>query len=196
MTGLSGSCNGSTNVWNGADHHRFHRTTTELPEVRLDPPVIGLYAERIEGAWYWVCGCEKCLGNPEKYSYVVCDEHNRCDMCQQHRSEFKEAVFGVRGGWRCRPCMSAAELKAKREALAAARASGHDEWDCMHTDSIICPFCASPNSGDEHIDSSGSEECSTCGGTFSVQADYSVTYTTQPVAPPTEDDACEDGNDE
>ncbi len=49
--------NGSLNVWNGADHHRFHRTTTDLPEVSLRPPENGLYAERIDGAWYWVSGC-------------------------------------------------------------------------------------------------------------------------------------------
>ncbi|MGH8387906.1 MAG: hypothetical protein ACRESJ_20870 [Pseudomonas sp.] len=45
---------GKTNIWNEARDGKPHRNG--LPEVRLDPPETGLYAERIDGAWYWVSG--------------------------------------------------------------------------------------------------------------------------------------------
>ncbi|MGO2449348.1 MAG: hypothetical protein ACTH8Q_01880, partial [Pseudomonas taetrolens] len=58
---------GKTNIWNHAIHGRPH--VNGLAEVRLEPPEAGLYAERIDDAWYWVSGCAKCNGTGEKWSY-------------------------------------------------------------------------------------------------------------------------------
>jgi len=177
--------NGSTNVWNDASHHRFHRTTTDLPELRLDPPEKGLYAERIDGAWYWVCGCEKCLGNFEKHSYIVCDDHNRCDTCAKHRSEFHEAVWGTRGGWRCNACRDHIHEERKAAALAAAKESGHNEYDCQNEDEIICPYCATKQSSDDANESAIDSECGTCGGIFDVEVEFTRSFSTTGKQPPT-----------
>lgn len=84
---------GHTNVWNDS----FYRNG--LPEVKLDPPIRGLYAERFEDGWYWVCGCNRCLENNESYSYIVCYEHDRCITCSLHREQLKEAPWGKADGW-------------------------------------------------------------------------------------------------
>lgn len=126
--------NGSLNVWNGADHHRFHRTTTDLPEVSLRPPENGLYAERIDGAWYWVSGCAKCNGTGEKYSYVVCDKHNVCRLCSTHRSKLTETPWGHPDGFTCKPCQGAEDAVAKAAALAKVAESEYDEWDYRSQD--------------------------------------------------------------
>lgn len=168
--------NGHTNVWNqiwppGQPH------SNGLPEVTLQPPSRGLYAERIDGAWYWVCGCEKCLGSGKSWSYITCYEHDRCEYCKIHREQITETPWGVRGGWACKPCVDAEDAKRKTEALAAAAEAGHDESDCMYTDEVVCPYCASKFEPDEDI--SGNQECDVCGGMYSVEVEYSASYTTR-----------------
>ena len=78
---------GHRNVWNERS------TDPELPEISLNPPTNGLYAERFDDGWYWVCGCNKCLENGEPYSYIVCKEHDRCITCGAHRNEL--TVIGM-----------------------------------------------------------------------------------------------------
>ncbi|QOQ76450.1 hypothetical protein IMF22_05165 [Pseudomonas poae] len=171
--------NGSLNVWNGEDHHRFHRTTTDLPEVRLRPPENGLYAERIDGAWYWVSGCAKCNGTDEKYSYVVCDKHNVCRLCSTHRSKLTEAPWGHPDGFTCKPCQDAEDAFAKAAALAKVAETDYDEWDYRNLDECKCPHCATvvhieaEDYGDKNM------ECDTCKGLFELTTEYSVSFTTK-----------------
>lgn len=171
--------NGSLNVWNGADHHRFHRTTTDLPEVSLRPPENGLYAERIDGSWYWISGCAKCNGTGEKYSYVTCDKHNVCRLCSTHRSKLTETPWGHPDGFTCKPCQDAEDAVAKAEALAKVAENDYDEWDYHAQDQCKCPHCAtvihieSEDYGDKNMD------CDTCGGQFELTTEYSVTFTTR-----------------
>ncbi|MGP3789461.1 hypothetical protein [Pseudomonas sp. B392_1p] len=172
--------NGHTNEWNrmwppGQPHRNG------LPEVILEPPTRGLYAERIDGAWYWVCGCEKCLGNREKYSYITCHEHDRCEHCGIHRQQITEAPWGVTGGWACQPCVTEQKAQRKAEALAAAATSGHSKWDCQLTDEVVCPYCASKFEPDEDISNDCNHECDVCGGVYTVETEYSVSYTTRKV---------------
>lgn len=173
---------GHTNVWNDPWHK------TGLPEVRMDPPQKALYAERIDGAWYWVCGCEPCLGSGKAYSYLLCEEHDRCVTCKCTRAELLETPWGVSGGWRCKPCQDALDAKRKAEALAAASAKGHSEDDCCYLDNIICPHCATEQSRDDRNESDDGLECDTCGGLFDLEVEWSPIYTTKkaktPAAPP------------
>lgn len=171
--------NGDLNVWNGVDHHRFHRTTTDLPEVSLRPPENGLYAERIDGVWYWVSGCAKCNGTGEKYSYVVCDKHNVCRLCSTHRSKLTETPWGHPDGFTCKPCQDAEDAVAKAEALAKVAETDYDEWDYRGQDECKCPHCAtvihieSEDYGDKNM------ECDTCNGLFELTTEYSVSFTTK-----------------
>ena len=168
---------GKTNIWNEARHGKPH--TNGLPEVRLDPPEVGLYAERIDGAWYWVSGCAKCNGSGEKYSYSVCDKHNVCRLCSTHRSKLTEAPWGHPEGFTCKPCQDAVDAVAKAAALAKVAESDYDEWDYRNLDECKCPHCATvihietEDYGDKNM------ECDTCDGLFELTIEYSVTFTTK-----------------
>lgn len=165
---------GHTNIWND----RFHRN--EIPEVRLDPPTLGLYAERFEDGWYWVCGCSKCLQNNEKYSYIVCEEHDRCITCGTHRKELTETPWGHEDGFQCKPCRTRESEELKDKALREARERGHSERDCYYTKEIICPVCDSECSSDD-IHGAGEHEvdCYVCKAEFMVEIEYEVSYTSR-----------------
>lgn len=164
---------GHTNIWNDDFYN------TGLPEVKLDPPMRGLYAKRFEDGWYWVCGCNKCLENGEQWSYIVCEEHDRCITCGTHRKELTDTPWGHPDGFQCKPCRSREHEERKQEALRLAKENGHDEWDCYREDKIICPVCASVNSNDD-IYEPGEEEmqCEVCDTEFTVEVGYEVKYTT------------------
>lgn len=179
------SRNGHKNIWNSKENERFYRKPTNLPEITLEPPSKGLYAERIDGAWYWVNGCEKCSGNHDKHSYIICDDHNRCETCGIHRSEITDTPWGTRGGWICAPCEKARSAKRKAEALQAAKESGHQETDCYYEDTIICPYCATKRDSDDIHESVDGVECEVCEGVFNLEVEYTASYTTKGVTPPT-----------
>lgn len=163
---------GHTNIWNDP----FHRNG--LPEVQLEPPMRGLYAEKFEDGWFWVCGCHTCLQNNKPYSYIVCEEHNRCVTCGTHRNDLTETPWGHRDGFQCKPCHSDQEATRKEEALEAASAKGHTEDDCFYTTEILCPVCASEYSDDElHEAGEHDVTCAVCDSEFMVEIEYEARYT-------------------
>jgi hypothetical protein len=161
--------NGHQNIWNEGTPN----------EVSLMPPEKGLYAERIDGAWYWVSGCSKCTGSGERWSYVVCDKHNVCIACGTHRSALTETPWGHPDGFICKPCNDLKHEREKKDALDAAQLKGHSEEDCEFTSEIICPCCASTISSDDIHQSQKEMECDVCDAVFDVEVDYSVSYTTK-----------------
>lgn len=165
---------GHTNIWNESFHGNG------LPEIKLDPPIRGLYAERFEDGWYWVCGCNKCLNNNKPYSYIVCEEHDRCISCGTHRKELTEIPWGCSDGFQCKPCRKNEDEERKREALRKARERGHSEYDCFYAIEIICPVCASTCSSDDD-DMYEVEEhemtCYVCDTEFNVEVEYEVRFT-------------------
>lgn len=165
---------GHTNIWNDS----FHRNG--LPEVKLDPPMHGLYAERFEDGWYWVCGCHKCLENGKPHSYIVCFEHDRCVTCNIHRTELKEIPWGHPDGFKCKQCAKREHAERKAEALVEARLNAHSEDDCYRTDEVICPVCGTENSS-EDIHASGEHEmtCYVCDAGFVVEVEYEPKYTSR-----------------
>lgn len=168
---------GSTQIFNDSWYQNG------LPEVRLAAPQKGVYAERFDGAWYWICGCSKCLGKADDFCYDVCEEHDRCEDCRRHRSTLKAAVWGVRGGWRCDPCQKKRDKRLKAEALANAAKIGHSEEDCQYTDDILCPVCATKQNSDEIHDDAEGLECCICGTTYNLELHHSVSYTTTRAKP-------------
>lgn len=143
------------------------------------PPENGLYAERIDGAWYWVSGCAKCNETGEKYSYSVCDKHNVCRLCSTHRSKLTETPWGHPDGFTCKPCQDAEDAVAKAAALARVAETDYDEWDYRNLDECKCPHCATvihietEDYGDKNM------ECDTCNGLFELTTEYSVSFTTK-----------------
>jgi len=174
------SRNGHKNIWNNGWHGQPHKNG--LPTVTLEPPEKGLYAERIDGAWYWVSGCSRCNERGEKFGYIPCDKHNACIRCNTHRSMLTDIPWGHADGFICKPCADAEHAAAKEAALAQAAEAGHDEYDCMNTDEIICPHCASKLSSDDRHKNEAEATCEVCDGLYSLELDYSVTYTTSKVA--------------
>lgn len=167
---------GHTCIWN--DEWRNSRKENPLPEVRLEAPEQGLFADRIDGAWYWVSGCAKCTGSGEKYSYIVCDKHNVCEGCSTHRRDLTEIPWGTSTGFMCKPCSNARDKIRRDEALAAAAEAEHSEDDCRYTDDILCPYCATKQCTDDRHESAKGLECDTCEGIFDLEVEYSPSYTT------------------
>lgn len=77
-TGMNRTRSGSTQLFGG---------TTHEPEITLTPPEKHLYALEVRGVWMWVNGCGHCNQNGEKISYVVCEEHDRCQCCGVNRKD-------------------------------------------------------------------------------------------------------------
>lgn len=163
---------GHTNVWNDSFHNNG------LPEVKLDPPILGLYAERFEDGWYWVCGCNKCLKNNEPYSYIVCEEHDRCITCGTHRKDLTEIPWGKPDGFQCNPCRTREHEEQKDKALREAKEREHSEDDCWNTNKIICPVCATECSSDDmHEPGEHETTCYVCDAEFIVEIEYEPRYT-------------------
>lgn len=168
---------GSKCIWNDGWHGKPHRNG--LPYVELAAPEKGLYAERIDGAWYWVSGCAKCTGSGERYSYSVCDMHDVCRKCSTHRSKLTETPWGHPDGFTCKPCQDAEDAVAKAAALAKVADTDYDEWDYRNQDECKCPHCATvihietEDYGDKNM------ECDTCNGLFELTTEYSVSFTTK-----------------
>lgn len=163
---------GDANIWNDP----FHRNGLET--VKLDPPIIGLYAERFEDGWYWVCGCNKCLENGKPYSYTVCEEHNRCVTCDTPRKEVTETPWGHPDGFQCKPCHTKEHNARKTDAIQTAKSQGHSEDNCSYTTEILCPVCSSTHSNDD-MNQPGEHEakCRVCDSKFKVEVEYEVRYT-------------------
>lgn len=163
---------GNTNIWNDS----FYKNG--LPEVKLNPPTKGLYAEKFDDGWYWICGCHTCLENGKPYSYIVCEEHDRCVTCGTHRKELTEIPWGCREGFQCKPCNAKEREERKVDALQAAKEKGLDEYDCQYTSEILCPVCFSKNSNDDmHEPGEHETECHVCETIFDVEVEYEVRYT-------------------
>jgi hypothetical protein len=164
---------GHKNIWNENEKDGF-------PKVELEPPHDGLYAELFEDGWYWVCGCNKCLNNNERYPYIVCDEHDRCITCGTHRKELTEIPWGNPDGFQCKPCGKNEDEKRKRKALREARQRGHSEDDCYYTSEIICPVCSSTCSSDDiHEDGEHEMTCDVCDTEFIVEVEYEPRFTSR-----------------
>lgn len=165
---------GHTNIWNDS----FYQNG--LPEVQLEPPMKGLYAERFEDGWYWVCGCHKCLENGKPYSYIVCHEHDRCVTCNIHRTELEETPWGRPDGFQCKSCAAVEHEENKQKALKEARDRGHSEDDCYYTDNILCPVCGSECSDDDiHENREREVTCYVCDTEFTVEIEYEPKYTSR-----------------
>jgi len=149
-------------------------------DVSIKAPRRELFADLIDGKWYWVNDCPECNGQEPKWAYVKCTKHDVCLTCRTPRSELKEIPWGHVAGFRCKPCQDAIDATNRREALERVAGKDYDEWNYLNTDNVVCPHCETsyqPESGQGE----GNETCQTCGGEFSVEVEYSVTYSTSVV---------------
>ena len=108
-------------------------------EVILEHERKEMYAELIDGEWYWVSGCAACNGHTRSWkSYIECVEHDVCVSCGISRTEVVGSVWGGLEGWTCKPCKETQRLEAMAQAFEAL---GGEEPDCDYRDTVICPHC-------------------------------------------------------
>lgn len=186
--GMNRSRSGTTQLFGG---------TTHEPEITLTPPEKHLYALEVKGVWMWVNGCGHCNQNGEKMSYVVCEEHDRCQCCGVNRKDaitipprsehdIGGGVWGSRDGngiwgWTCHTCHKAEEERVRSEALARiADNTDYNEWDYFSEDVAKCPWCNAKVDTEESYDADGDElTCDECGHSFTLTAEHTVTWTTK-----------------
>lgn len=154
---------------------------TEDADITLEPPEPHIYAELIDGQWYWLNGCAECNGEPRDWgTYIECEEHNRCRTCGIKRAELTEAPWAGKNGWQCKPCADIEKRANRLRALEAAAAEEFDEYDYMHNTNIKCPHCNheyKPCTADGLPE--GAHECDVCGGEYSIEPEPCVYYTTR-----------------
>ncbi|MFA8451797.1 MAG: hypothetical protein ACEPOW_13970 [Bacteroidales bacterium] len=144
--------------------------------IRIQHERKEMYAELIDGEWYWVNGCAECNGEPRDWmTYIECEKHDRCSVCGINAKEIKGAgVWGGKHGWTCNSCHDAEELDRRNEAFS--KLDG-EEPDCSYRDQMICPHCGSELCSDD-IRESQDTTCYVCTGGISVEVEYSFHYTT------------------
>ena len=148
--------------------------------IRINPPKSHYYAELIEGEWWWVNGCAGCNGDDTGWCYRKCDEHDVCDTCKCSRQELTETPWGTRTGWQCKPCAKKEADIAKQEALQKVAEREYEPYDYLNQDNVICPHCATEfeNMMDDG-EPEANQECEVCGGEFSLEVEYNVTFYTK-----------------
>ena len=155
-------------------------TRIDNADVVIKAPKPELVAELIDGEWYWFNDCDECNGNGKDWGYVKCEKHNVCVTCGTPRKDIKGTAWGHRKGFRCDPCQTALNEQARRKALEKVAEKEYDEWDHQYTDDLLCPHCGTKQHHEMSDGEPSSEnECEICGGKFSVEIDYSWTYSTR-----------------
>lgn len=150
----------------------------------LPAPSQEMYAELIDGIWYWVKGCSKCedsINYGESHSYQVCHEHDRCVQCNTHREDLTQTPWGHKDGFICKPCSDKNDARVREKAFKKVNSEDYDELDYLNNNSVICPHCGSDNgTGDVDYDEIESEqECCICAGKYKLTLDFTVDYSTK-----------------
>lgn len=144
-------------------------------DVSLEHENKAMYAELINGQWYWISSCAECNGKERDWmSYIECDEHDRCRVCATNRKDIKGSAWGGKRGWTCNSCKEFEDLEIRREAFE--KLDG-EEPDHICTDEIICPHCGSEISNDD-IHETQDLKCHVCEGELSLEVEYTASYST------------------
>lgn len=150
----------------------------------LLPPSDEMYAELIDGVWYWVKGCSKCkdsMNYGESHSYQVCNEHDRCVQCNTHRLDLKEVPWGHKDGFICKLCADKNNMEIRRKAFEKLNSEDYNESNYLYNETVICPHCGSDN-GTEDIDFGEMQQekvCSICTGKYRLTLNFTVDYSTK-----------------
>lgn len=167
--------NGRTQMFREKNENDSTFIAIENADVILKHENKEMYAELINGQWYWLSACAECNGKERDWmSYIECEEHDVCSVCSTPRTETKGGVWGGKKGWTCRPCKEAKDLEVRREAFEKLNG---EEPDCSYMDEIICPHCGS-KIHDDGLRESQDIECSVCNGEISLEVEYTLSFTT------------------
>lgn len=154
-----------------------------VPKVRIKAPRKELYAKLIDGRWHWVNGCAECNGRPRSVdTYIECEKHDVCVTCGISREDAEKQgmPWGATDGWQCDRCHTAEQKTVKKTALETVNLKEYDESDYRDLSIPVCPHCGS-ELDERLIQSRGQYACTICGGFYSVELNYKVSYTTKVV---------------
>jgi len=145
----------------------------------IDPPERHIFAELIDGQWFWVNGCDVCNNKKEMFgAYKRCLNHDVCCDCETPRHTIKTSVWGHQDGFQCKPCHQTEHDTNKAEALA--KMGEYNELDFSYNDKVTCPYCNQEFDQDEcEFYDSEETECDRCGNKFLVTTNHEVTFTTK-----------------
>lgn len=170
--------NGKTQLFRERNPNDRTFISSEKCDVALTHEDKSMFAELIDGQWYWVSGCAECNGEPRDWmSYVECELHDRCRECNTNRKDIKETPWGGKRGWICKPCNDAYNLLKRLEAFEKYNEVKDDSYFFLYTDDIKCPHCASTISSDDVYDDQ-ILDCSVCDGSLNVEISISRSFST------------------
>jgi hypothetical protein len=161
-------------------------TSHENADVVLEPPECHIFAELINGEWYWVNGCDECCGRPGTWlTYIKCTKHDVCCHCGKTRAEAKlnkETQYGHPKGWECKTCCDRIHEEEKSAALAAM--GEYDEWNFWHKSDVTCPYCKYEfNDNHEFYDCDEDDpeifKCPRCDNDFELTVVHLTKFTTK-----------------
>lgn len=177
---MEGVRNGSTQMFREKNPEDRTFISSENCDVSLIHEKRSMYSKLIDGEWYWVEGCAECNGEPRDWmTYVECDDHNRCRVCETKRKDLKDSsVWGGKKGWICNSCDQERKSEIRREAFEKFNEEEYSEWDFYATYKPKCPHCGSKICG-EDMNTDEDVECEVCGGEVSVEVSYSKSFTTK-----------------
>jgi hypothetical protein len=118
------------------------RKRTFDPDFTIQPPERHIYAELINGTWFWVNGCDECHGREGTWTtYIKCEKHDVCHRCKTQRAKLKDVPWGHPKGFECKRCHDTRRAIEKAEALGKVAAHPYDEWDYQDLSNPTCPYC-------------------------------------------------------
>jgi hypothetical protein len=154
-------------------------TNDQNADVVIKAPRPELTAKLINGGWHWVNDCPECNGKEPQWAYLKCEKHNVCVTCGISRKDTQGTIWGHRNGFRCDSCQTTINEQKRIEALARVAEKEYDEWDYIYKDDMLCPHCGMKQHHEMSDGEPPAEEiCETCGGKFSIEVEYSWTYST------------------
>lgn len=170
---------GSTQMFR-RDYGDRQFTSNENADVTLKNENQSYYAEFIEGEWYWVNGCYQCANDKRDWmGYSTCVVHDVCAHCAIPRAELKEAPWGRKEGWVCKPCAQIEHDEEKAKALAWFDESEFDEDNYRYLNAPKCPYCDHElTDPPEYWGESKDIKCPRCDSTYAVEAEVSYQYHT------------------
>ena len=154
---------------------------SENADVVLQHEKKSMYADLIDGKWYWVEGCAQCNGEPRDWmAYRECEKHDVCRTCSIHRKDLKETPWGGKHGWQCKPCAENERLDKLESAMKSFQDNGLDKYDFLYMDEIKCPHCGTEISS-EDIYESQTMYCDICHNNYELTIEYTPSYSTSKI---------------
>lgn len=167
--------NGATQMFREKDKNDRSFISSKNCDVSLTHENKEMYADLIDGEWYWVSGCGACLGEGRSFkTYIECEKHDICRSCGISRKDITSVAWGGRNGWQCQGCKDVDD--AERRTSAFEKLDG-GEPNCLYMDNVICPHCGSELNSNG-LNETQDMECYVCEGEMLLEVEHVAVYST------------------